>query len=71
MVNVKLFMADGGKVRGLQAVPNGIGTLGAVPEVGDYIVLNAQANSPGFKVELVGYLMNEDAVRVGVSAINI
>jgi hypothetical protein len=71
MVNVKLFMADGGKLRGLQAVPNGIGTLGAVPEVGDYIILNQQANTPGFKVEVVSYLMNEDAVRVGVSPIAI
>lgn len=71
MVNTKLFMADGGKVRGLSAVANGIGTLGAVPKEGDYIVMAAPANSPGFKVERVTFLFNEDAVRLIVSPIQI
>jgi hypothetical protein len=71
MVNVKLFMADGGRVRGLQATPNGIGTLGAVPKEGDYIGIGAAATSPSFLVEKVAFLLNEDAVRLIVSPINI
>ena len=71
MINVKLFTAEGGKVRGLQATPNGIGTLSAVPKEGDYIILSAPANTPGFKVERVTFLMNEDAVRLMVSPISI
>lgn len=71
MVNAKLFLADGGRVRGLQAVANGIGTLGVVPKEGDYIGIGAAANSPAFKVEHVAFLLNEDAVRLIVSPIQI
>ena len=71
MVNAKLFTADGGKVRGLMAVANGIGTLGALPRAGDYICMNAQANTPAFKIEMVTFLFNEDAVRLAVSPIQI
>lgn len=67
MVNARLFLSDGGKLRGLQAVANGIGTLGVVPKEGDYIVMGAPANSQGFKVERVTFLFNEDAVRLIVS----
>lgn len=71
MVNTKLFMADGGKIRGLSAAANGVGTLGAVPKEGDFIVMGAPANSPAFKVERVTFLFNEDAVRLIVSPIGI
>ena len=71
MVNAKLFMADGGKVRGLTAAANGVGTLGALPKEGDYIVMGAPANSPGFRVERVTFLFNEDAVRLIVSPIQV
>ena len=71
MVNTKLFTADGGKVRGLQAVANGIGTLGAMPKEGDYIVMSPPANTQAFKVEQVTFLFNEDAVRLIVSPIQI
>jgi hypothetical protein len=71
MVNTKLFTADGGKIRGLSAVANGIGTLGTVPKEGDCIVMTAQANSPAFQVERVTFLFNEDAVRLVVSPIQI
>lgn len=71
MVNVKLFLADGGRVRGLLPPANSIGTLGAVPKEGDYIGIGAQANNPAFKVEAVAFLLNEDAVRVIVSPLQI
>lgn len=71
MVNVKLFMSDGGKVRGLSAAPNGIGAIGAVPKEGDYIVMAPPANTVAYKVERVTFLMNEDAVRLIVSPIAI
>ena len=71
MVNIRLFTADGGRIRGLLAAANGIGTLGAVPKEGDYIVMGGPANSPGFKVERVTFLINEDAVRLIVSPIQI
>lgn len=71
MVNVKLFTAEGGKLRGLTPVANGEGTLGAVPKVGDYIGMGVAADSPAFKVENVAFLINEDAVRLVVSPISI
>ena len=71
MVNTKLFLADGGKIRGLAAVANGIGTLGTVPKEGDYIVMSTPANTQGFKVQNVTFLFNEDAVRLIVSPIQI
>lgn len=71
MVNTKLFMADGCKVRGLSAVANGIGTLGAVPAEGDFIVMGAPANSAAFKVDRLTFLFKEDAVRLIVSPIGI
>ena len=71
MINTKLFLADGGKIRGLSAVANGIGTLGAMPKEGDYLVMSQPANAQGFKVERVTFLFNEDAVRLIVSPIQI
>jgi hypothetical protein len=71
MVNVKLFKENGGKIRGLSAVTNGVGKFGAVPEVGDYVNMGEAASSPTFKVEAVAYLMNEDAVRLIVSPVTI
>jgi hypothetical protein len=69
MVNVKLFKADGGKIRGLAAA--GTGTFGAVPQVGDYINMGTAADSPAFRVDAVAYLLNEDAVRLVVSDVRI
>jgi len=69
MLNVRLFAAAGGRVRGLAQV--GAGTVGALPKEGDYINMGTAADSPGFKVEAVAYLINEDAVRLIVSPLNI
>lgn len=71
MVNVKLFKADGGKVRGLTPVASGVGTVGVVPKVGDFIGMGTAADSPTFKVEAVGFLLGEDAVRLIVSPLSI
>jgi hypothetical protein len=69
MVNAKLFMADGDKIRGLAAVAGGVGTFVAVPKAGDYINLDELADGRTFKVEAAGFLINEDAVRLIVSQI--
>ena len=69
MVNVKLFKADGGKIRGLQAA--GEGKFGATPKEGDYINMGQGAGDPAFKVEAVVFLLNEDAVRLIVSPVGI
>ena len=69
MVNVLLFAADGGRVRGLTQV--GAGTVGAVPRVGDYIAMGTAADDPAFEVESVAFLINEDAARLIVSPLNI
>ncbi len=71
MINARLFIADGGKIRGLTAAQDGVGTLGAIPKEGDYITMAAPANTPGYRVEQVTFLMNEDAVRLIVSPIGI
>ncbi len=68
MVNVKLFMADGGKVRGLQQITEG--TIGAVPKEGDVIGLGLQIDDAFFKVEQVSFLINESAVFLSVSPIS-
>ena len=69
MINVKLFRADGGKIRGLQQV--GEGRFGTVPKEGDYINMGTGAGDPAFKIEIVVFFLNEDAVRHIVSPISI
>jgi len=69
MVKVKLFKADGEKIRGLQQI--GEGQVGAVPKNGDYINMGAGAGDPAYKIETVVFLLNEDAVRLIVSPIGI
>lgn len=69
MVNVKLFKADGGKVRGLTQV--GEGKFGAAPKEGDYINMDAAADAPAYKIDAVVFLLNEDAVRLIVSPIGV
>jgi hypothetical protein len=70
MVTAKLFLANGDKIRGLAAVPGGVGTFEDVPKAGDYISLDELADGRTFKVEAAGFLINEDAVRLIVSQIN-
>jgi hypothetical protein len=67
MTKVKLFQAEGGKVRGLKLIAEG--TLGAVPKVGDCINMAEPADALAYKIEAVVFLLNEDAVRLIVSSL--